>query len=145
VTSVNAAAQDSSRRTLTRVRALLERISATSQAQPWIFELIAAFYDQIGNDEKVVENLMKEYRLLQTSQGWEKDDFQVVKICELVTYTAQLHIRDGSRDSLNKARFLLRGVVKKIRLARELDPKIPDEVVRAETMLQEIDTLLQSL
>jgi tetratricopeptide (TPR) repeat protein len=141
----DAVAQDSSRRTLTRVQGLLERISATSQAKPWIFELIAAFYDQIGNNEKVLENLMKEYRLLQTSQGWERDDFQVVKICGLVSYAAQLHVRDGSRESLNKARFLLRGVVQKVRLARELDPKIPDEVIRAEKMLQEIDTLLQKL
>jgi tetratricopeptide (TPR) repeat protein len=143
--SDDAVAQDSSRRTLTRVQGLLERISATSQAKPWIFELIAAFYDQIGNDEKVLENLMKEYRLLQTSQGWERDDFQVVKVCELVSYAAQLHVRDGSRDSLNKARFLLRGVVQKVRLARELDPKIPDEVIRVETLLQEIETVLQSL
>jgi hypothetical protein len=90
----DAVAQDSSRRTLTRVQGLLDRISATSQAKPWIFELVAAFYDQIGNNEKVLENLMKEYRLLQTSQGWERDDFQVAKIC-IFSYAAQLHVRDG--------------------------------------------------
>jgi tetratricopeptide (TPR) repeat protein len=131
--------------TLSRVHGLLERISATSQAKPWVFELIAAFYEQVGNDEKVLENLMKEYRLLQTSEGWEKDDYQVKKVCALVSYAAHLHIRDGSRESLNKARFLVRGVVKKVRLAREVDPKVPDEVIQAETLLEEIDAKIQSL
>jgi len=139
------AALDSSRRTLTRVSNLLERISTTSHSKPWVFETIAAFNEQIGNDAKVLENLMKEYRLLQANVGWEKEDFKLRKVCELVSNIAQIHLHEGSRESINKARFLVRGIVKKVRLIREGDAPIPEEFVQTEQLLAEIETKLKSL
>ena len=75
------AALDSARRTLTRVHALLERLSSSETTEPWIWETLAYFNAQIGQDEAVLDNLMKEYRSLQSVQGWEKDTAQVKKIC----------------------------------------------------------------
>jgi hypothetical protein len=74
-------------------------------AKPWIFELVAALLE--SEITKSTRESDERVPLLQTSHAGS-DDF--AKICIFIPYAAQLHVRDGSRDSLNKARFLLRGI-----------------------------------
>jgi len=149
-----AAALESSRRTLTRVSQLLNRIGSSSDAEPWVFETTAFFHESVGQDEQVIlEDLMKEYRALQTVQGWEKEDGVLKKVCSVVCHVVDIHRSDGSRESLTKAKFLARGVVTKIRTARKYDDqdssdgrsKLPEEFVRLESLLRSVDEALQSL
>lgn len=135
------AAQESARRTLSRVYELLNRI-ASIDTEPWVFETTAYFHEQVGQDAKVMENLMKEYRLLQSIANWEKEDFHVRKTCSVVSHIVDLHMRLGDKQNLTKAKFLARGVVKKIETARPDDTKLPAEYKRLVTLLKEVEDKL---
>ena len=156
----DAAALDSSRRTLSRVHGLLDRISGSSSAEndAWVFETMAVFHEQTGQDsEKVLETLTKEYRALQTNASWEKDNALVQKVCLVVSHMVHIYKQvpppsggdsDGDRrrrrrrEGLVQARFALRGVIQKIQTARPGDATIPPEVKRLEVLLLEIDEAL---
>jgi hypothetical protein len=153
---------DSARRTLSRVHALLDRMSSLAQSsssssssssqlqqQSWIFQLLAAFHEQIGQDnDKVLEYLMQEYRSLQDVKGWELDNYQVQKMCSVVSHICDIRRQPLQRqlqqrkEGLVKARMLVRGVVKKIRAARTDDGYLPDDVKRLEKLLVEIENEL---
>lgn len=141
----NEISMDSARRTLSRVYSLLERISKMEIAKPWLFDTIAFFHDQIGNDEKVMENLMKEYRSLLTIDGWEKDNYQIKKLCQTVSHVAHIHAAEGSRESLTKARIHVNGIVKRILSARPDDATVPEEVSQLEKVLLNIEEKIDAL
>ena len=137
------ASVDSARRTLSRVNGLLDRLSASPNAEPWVFETMAVFHEQTGDDEKVFENLMKEYRSFQVVQGWEKDDRLIQKMYQIVAHIVRLLRREKTRESLTKARFMVQGIVKKIETARPGDITLPEEVNRLAKLLEEIKAELQ--
>ncbi|GKY92056.1 hypothetical protein MPSEU_000177100 [Mayamaea pseudoterrestris] len=122
-------AVESSHRTLSRVYELLCRISTSSDANDaWIFETLAFFHEQIGQDDKVLDYLMKEYRSLSGIAGWEKNDYNLRKVCGVVSHISHIYCTKTDRESFIKAKFILRGVLKTIQLARPDDLGIADEV-----------------
>ena len=141
----NVAAKDSARRTLTRVHALLERLSSSSTTETWIWETLAYFNSQIGRDEAVLENLMKEYRSLQAIRDWEKDISQVKKVSQVVKQIVQFQMEDGTKESLAKSKLLLSGVIRKIRAVHLDDTEFPDDVASLVKMQEEVETRLQAI
>ena len=139
------AAMDSARRTLSRVHDLLDRLSSSSKTEPWIWETLAYFNAHVGGDEQVLENLMKEYRSLQASRGWEKDPIQVKKVSQVVKHIVQLQKEDGNKEALVKCKLLLSGVVKKIRAVHLDESKLPEEVETLEHLLLEIESQLEAM
>jgi hypothetical protein len=139
------AALDSARRTLTRVHALLERLSSSETTEPWIWETMAFFNAQIGKDEAVLDNLMKEYRSLQTVRGWEKDTAQVKKMCLVVKQISQLQMEDGSKEDLSKCKLLVGGLVRKMRAVHLDDSDLPYEVAGLMQLQEEIEENLKAL
>lgn len=139
------AALDSARRTLTRVHALLERLSSSATTEPWIWETTAFFNAQIGRDEAVLDNLMKEYRSLQAIRGWEKDSAQVKKICQVVKQISQFQMEDGCKESLAKSKLLVSGVVRKVRAVYLDDSSLPDEVASLVQLQEEIEEQLKAI
>lgn len=138
-------AKDSARRTLMRVHALLERLSSSSTTEAWIWETLAYFNSQIGRDEAVLENLMKEYRSLQAVRDWEKDLSQVKKVSQVVKQIVQFQIEDGTKESLAKSKLLLSGVVRKIRAVHLDETEFPDEVASLVKLQDVIGVRLQAL
>jgi hypothetical protein len=143
----NEAKVDAAKRSLTRVHALLDRLQATSTPEPWLFETVAYFHEQIGDgaSREVVDSLMKEYRVLQTVPGWEKDDFQVKKVCQVISQITELQRRDGSKESLMKSKFLIRGVIQKVRKSRLDAAKVPIEIDQMDKLLAEIEGAIHNL
>mmetsp|Transcript_6876 Transcript_6876/g.15715 ORF Transcript_6876/g.15715 Transcript_6876/m.15715 type:complete len:92 (-) Transcript_6876:301-576(-) len=81
---------------------------------------------------------MKEYRALMQSD-WEKDEVQVKKVVQVVSQIVQLHQLEGSKSSLVKAKYLIKGVIEKIE-ACYLDPsKIPSDVQQLRTLLEAVE------
>lgn len=130
-------ALEASRRSLARVLDLLERLSANSK-EPWIFETMAYFYSQVGQDDQVLENLRKEYRSLQSVRGWEKDDAQVVHVCQVVTQIVRL--QPDTKENVAKSKFLVSGVVKRVQQSRIDQTNVPEELARLEQLLEELGT-----
>ena len=138
------AAIDSARRTLSRVRELLSRLGSTSKSEPWVWEVSAFFNDTIGLDEQVLEDLMKEYRALQSIRGWETDEAQLIKVCRVVNQIYEVHKQIGKREDLVKFKLLLKGVIKKIESAyfnREI-PEIGQEL--SQTLMPQVESSLAS-
>lgn len=135
----NAAAVESARRSLSRVHSLLERIQSTNQTEPWVLEALAFFHQQVGKDEQVLEYLMQEYRALQGMAGWEKDTFLVKKITDIVLHIVSIHKQEGTKEHVTKARFLVRGVVRRIRSVHIEETSVPPEVARLEEVLAELE------
>jgi tetratricopeptide (TPR) repeat protein len=136
-------ALDSSRRTLSRVHTLLDRLTSSSDAEPWVLETMTVFYEQTAQDaDKVLDLLTKEYRALQSNLGWEKDNALVVKLCQVVSSMAHIHKSKQGREGLTQSRFALRGVLQKIQAARPEDSSIPSDVKRLESLLIGIDEML---
>ena len=135
------AAIDIERRRLTRVHGLLERIR-TAVNEPWIFETMAYFHNQVGQDEQVYENLMKEYRALSSVRAWERDDYQVIKICQVISQIVDY--QRGSKEELIKSKFLVSGVLKKIEKARADLGKHPEEIQNLEGLLEDITKEIQN-
>mmetsp|Transcript_11964 Transcript_11964/g.34283 ORF Transcript_11964/g.34283 Transcript_11964/m.34283 type:complete len:989 (-) Transcript_11964:591-3557(-) len=128
-------------RRLTRVHRLLERIR-TSVNEPWIFETMAFFHHQVGQDKHVLENLMKEYRALSAVRAWERDDYQVNKICQVISQIVDY--QRGSKEELMKSKFLAAGALKKIEKARaDIVGQIPGEVQNLERLLADITKEIQ--
>jgi tetratricopeptide (TPR) repeat protein len=136
---------DSSRRTLSRVHALLERLSTSSDAEPWTFETMAVFNQAVGQNEEVLDNLLKEYRSLQAVAGWEKDNKLVIKICRVASQISNLYCQKGDKQNLTKARFLVGGVKQKIEASRPGDNTIPEEVLQLAHVMDEIEIKLSGL
>uniref|UniRef100_A0A7S4AXG8 TPR-like protein n=1 Tax=Pseudo-nitzschia australis TaxID=44445 RepID=A0A7S4AXG8_9STRA len=134
------AVMEMERRRLTRVHGLLERIRS-SVNEPWIFETMAFFHHQVGQDKQVFENLMKEYRALSAVRAWERDDYQVNKICLVISQIVDY--QRANKEELMKSKFLVGGALKKIQKAREDMGQIPDEVFNLERLLEDIAKEIQ--
>lgn len=135
-------ALDSAKRSLTRVHALLNRLQSINNPEPWLFETMAFFHEQIGGagGQQVIDNLMKEYRALQTVPMWEKDDNEINKICQVVKQISELQRREGSKEALSKSKFLIRGVVSKVKKSRIDATKVPDGIVQLEKLMAKLET-----
>ena len=128
-------------RRLTRVHGLLERIR-TAVNEPWIFETMAYFHHNVGQDKQVYENLMKEYRALSSVRQWERDDYQVIKICQVISQIVDY--QRGSKEELMKSKFLVSGALKKIEKARADMGQNPDEIQNLEKLLEDITSEIQN-
>ena len=126
---------DSVRRSLSRVHTLLERIRSSS-SEAWVFETMAYFHEQIGQDKEVFDNLMKEYRSLISVRAWEKDDHQVRKVCQVVSQI--VHYQKDSKEDLVKSKFLLSGLVKRVDKARVDMSYVPEEISSLRALLEEV-------
>lgn len=135
------AALNSARRSLSRLHTLLERIRASS-SEPWVFETMAYFHEQIGQDSQVFENLMKEYRFLTSVRAWEKDDYQVRKVCQVVSQI--VHYQRSSREELVKSKFLVSGTLKRVEKARAGVQDIPNEIDALKASLKELTNELEN-
>jgi tetratricopeptide (TPR) repeat protein len=139
-------ALESSRRTLSRVHQLLMRMSSSSDAGAWVFETMAYFHEQVGQDDRVLEDLMKEYRALQAVPSWEKEDFLVRKMCSVVSHAVEIHMREERRECLTKAKWLARGVVTKVRASRLDDSsRLPVEFQNLEKLQRAVEDKLQKI
>jgi uncharacterized protein YbjQ (UPF0145 family) len=134
-------ALDSTRRSLTRIHTLLERICATMN-EAWVFEITAFFHEQVGQDTKVFENLMKEYRSLTSVRAWEKDDFQVCKVCQVVSLI--VHYQQDGKENLAKSKFLLSGTLKRVEKARADMKVMPKELETLKSLLEKVTNELKS-
>lgn len=130
---------DSVRRSLSRVHTLLERIRSSS-SEAWVFETMAYFHEQIGQDKEVFDNLMKEYRSLISVRAWEKDDHQVRKVCQVVSQI--VHYQKDSKEDLVKSKFLLSGLVKRVDKARVDMSYVPEEISSLRDLLEEVSKKL---
>lgn len=136
-------ALDSARRSLPRVHNLLERIRAIRN-DAWVFETIAYFHAEVGQDSQVFENLMKEYRSLTSVRAWEKDDDQLRKVGQVVTQI--VHYQCKTKEDLLKSKFLLSGLVKRIEKARSgSGAESLEEIKTIHSLLQEILTDLGNM
>ena len=142
----NEASLDSARRTLSRVHALLDRLNASADTSSWLLETTTFFHERTGQDSaKVLETLTKEYRALQTNVMWEKDDVLVRKVCQVVSHMVHIHEQQGTREGLVQSRFIIRGVIQKVRTARPDDNSIPLEVQRLEELMSNINDKLSNM
>ena len=138
------AAVESSQRTLTRLDALLDRLNRSSDAELWVFETLAFFHQHTGNGEKTLENLMKEYRALQTVQRWERDEASIKKMHQVVSHIVSISCREGSQENMTKARFMVRGVISSIEAASPDGDSIAlEEVEGLRALSPEIETHLR--
>ena len=132
---------DSMKRTLIRVRALLDKIESSTKIEPWFYEISAHFNDELGWEEECYNDLMKEYRTLNSSSGWEEDSIKVGKMVNLMRDISNHHKKTGTKESLTKAKLLLNGVVKKVRSAYNYtEPS--KEAEELDTLLLEVNELL---
>ena len=143
------AALESARRSLSRVHDLLERMSS-SLKDPWVFETMAYFQANMGHDEKVRDNLFKEYRSLQSARGWEKDNQQVEKICQVVSQIVRLSLHEGldpikKKEECAKSKFLLSGVIQRVQKSRQDPSSLPDALTHAEALLKEVIDQMNSI
>lgn len=133
---------DAARRSLVRVQELLDRLAA-SASDPWIYETKVYLYSRVGRDEEVFENLMKEYRSLTSVNMWEKDDQQVRRVSSTVGQIVKY--QQDSKEQLIKSKFLVSGVLKKIKQAQFQNRPLPDEAIELEKLLEEFNSKLAEL
>jgi tetratricopeptide (TPR) repeat protein len=140
---------DSARRTLTRVHALLDRISTSSDAQPWVFEILAHMHSETGNYKELIDDLMKEYRALQVIPRWEMDDHIIRKIQQIVSQIVHIYEQDEQNmaENLNTSRFLIRGVIQKLDIARKqyMNTKMPEEYEKLKLLLINVEAKQKKL
>jgi len=135
--------KDSTSRTLGRVKELLEKLSNLSDAEPWVFEVLAFFNMTTGQDEKALDSLLQELRTLRAVSGWEKDDTKVSEIAKLATLIHDVY--ESAEDAMIpqnrlKCRFLLRSLIQGIERARVGD--LPPDMVALQGLLKELEAKL---
>lgn len=137
----NEAGVASAQRTLSRAHELLERINASGKAEPWVLETLTFFHEQLGKNDKVLEYRMDEYRAIQGVVGWEKDRQMVEKITGIALHIVSLHKQAGAKEGITKARFLIRGIIRKVKSVYIDETSLPPEVARLEEALAELEAL----
>ena len=136
--SQDVAAVDSASRTIGRVSSLLDRLRSTT-SDPWIWQVCAYFNDKLGNADLVLDDLLKEHRALQATEGWETNATQVKRVCEVALQICAVY-QHGSKESHSKARFMVNRLIKKIRASYVNEVEMPAEVSLLEEKLQEIES-----
>ena len=157
--ATSAASFESARRTLNRVNELVSTlVSAAKASDAWIYQVSADLHKTVGLKSVMMEELMKQYRALQSHTGWETNDSIFRQMCRVIDELASLHIDEVTKtrtenftmskdvtDALKKFRFLLQGVVRKVRSAFFDQSKIPFiQIEKLQGHIQSIDDLLQS-
>jgi hypothetical protein len=139
-TSRETIALDSSRRTLARARQLLDKLKS-STSEVWLYEVSARFNEELGLMEDVVDDLMKEFRTLQSLKGWEDDPVSISKMTSLVKEIYAYHKATGMKEGLVKCKLLINGVNKKLRCA-SCDSEPPKEVAVLDALLSDLDNCI---
>eukprot|EP00581_Thalassiosira_minuscula_P017735 CAMPEP_0183721762 /NCGR_PEP_ID=MMETSP0737-20130205/13927_1 /TAXON_ID=385413 /ORGANISM="Thalassiosira miniscula, Strain CCMP1093" /LENGTH=1147 /DNA_ID=CAMNT_0025951815 /DNA_START=39 /DNA_END=3482 /DNA_ORIENTATION=+ len=137
-------ALDSSKRTLARVRQLLDKLKSSVKSEAWLYEISAYFNEEMGWREDVFNDLMKEYRTLQSENGWEEDQVKRSKMINLAKEIFIHHKTEGSKESLVKCKLLVNGVLKKIR-GTSSDSEPYAEAAELEVMLSDLKTIMDSV
>ncbi|KAL0584363.1 hypothetical protein ABG067_005864 [Albugo candida] len=94
---------------------LLGRITSVATNNSKLWQVYAHFNDGVGRQEKALECRLKVSRTLQTA-NWEKDEEQVVKVCDAALQVAAGYQVQASKKALHAARLFLRGVLKKAQI-----------------------------
>ena len=141
-TAKDDAALDSSKRTLARVRQLLDKMKS-SMSDAWIYEVSAYFNEEMGRREDVFNDLMKEYRVLQSMNRWEDDPVKISHMTNLVKEIFSHHNSEGTKESLVKCKLLIKGVTKKI-IGACCDSEPPKEVAELEKLLLDLEKIMPS-
>ena len=136
-------ALDSSKRTLARVRQLLDQMKSVN-SEAWLYEVSAYFNEEMGWREEVFNDLMKEYRTLQSAKGWEEDPAKITQMTNLVKDIYSHHKSEGTRGNLVKCKLLISGVSKKIRGASG-DSEPPEEIAVLDTLILELEKTMEEL
>ena len=137
-------ALDSSRRTLTRAKQLLDKMKSSMKSEVWLYEVSARFNEEMGLTEYVYEDLMKEYRTLQTVKGWEDDPVSISKMTSLVKEIYAFHKATGNKKDLVKCKLLVNGIAKKL-LCANCESEPPKEVAVLNALLSDLDDSMASL
>ncbi|KAL7537819.1 hypothetical protein ACHAXR_008103, partial [Thalassiosira sp. AJA248-18] len=137
-------ALDSSKRTLARVRQLLDRMKSSMKSEAWLYEISSNFNEEMGWMEDVFNDLMKEYRTLQSLKGWEEDPTKISQMTNLAKGILSHHKSVGTKESLLKCKLLINGVAKKIRGAY-CDSEQPKEVAELDALLTDLEKTMASL
>ena len=137
-------ALDSSKRTLGRVRQLLDKLKSTMASEAWLYEVSARFNEEMGWREDVFNDLMKEYRTLQSAKGWEKDPVKISQMTTLMKDIFTHHKSEGTRESLLKSKLLINGVMKKIRIGSG-DSEPPAEATELDALLSDLKISMASV
>lgn len=136
-------ALDSSKRTLARVKELLARLKSSMKSEAWLYEVSARFNEEMGWKDDVFDDLMKEYRTLQSVKGWEEDPTKIGQMTNLVKGIFSHHRAEGTKESLVKCKLLVNGVIKKICRAC-VDSEPPKEIYELETLLSDLETIMEA-
>jgi len=139
----DAVAADSCARSVQRLGALLAELRRASGA-PWIYRLQTEFEARRGRPDLILENLLKEYRALLTIPGWETDDLERPKVCQVVEQIVDLQCSMEDRKEWTKAKYLVRSVGTRIGSKYFDKTKEPKEVEEMHTKLQDIEHKIAS-
>jgi len=140
--STDTPAIDSAKRTLGRVRDLLSRLQ-TSMAESWLYEVSAYFKECIGRADQAIDDLMKEYRSMLGFRGWETDTGMLERMCRVIAQMSELHLEEGDSGTLKKFKFLVSGVVRKVKAAYFDPKKLPTHrLAELECVLANVDEKL---
>jgi len=152
--AASAASLESARRTLDRVNDLISALVSTAKSSDtWIYQLSAYLQKTAGLKSTMMEELMKEYRALQSQTGWETDENIFRQLCRVIDDLASLHMGEGTTevsstndvDALKKFRYLLQGVIRKVRSAYFDQSKVPlIQIEKLEGYVQSIDDRLRT-
>ena len=137
-------ALDSSKRTLTRFRDLLDQLKSSTKSESWLYEISATFNEEMGLMEDVLDDLMKEYRTLQSVKCWENDPALISKMTSLLKEIYAYHKAAGLNEGLVKCKFLINGVSKKLCRAN-CDSDMPTEVTQLNALLLEIEKIRSNI
>ncbi len=131
---------DSSKRTLLRLKKLLEKLKSSMTSEVWLYDVSARLNAEMGLAEEVFRDLMKEYRTLQSVKGWENDQTTISQMTSLVKELFIHHKAVGTKESMFKCKLMINGVAKKIRDA-SCDTAPPKELAELDVLLSDLKTV----
>lgn len=138
--SGDAAAIESATRTIDRLSNLLQRLSS-SISEPWIWQVFAFFHENLNRSALVLDDLLKEFRLLQTTKGWETDAEHVKRVVNAALQINAIYQQEGSKESEAKARLMINRLIKRIKSSYMDTASIPNEVALLEEKLEGVSTV----
>jgi hypothetical protein len=133
--SKDGAAIESATRTIDRLSILLKRLSS-AMSEPWIWQVSAYFNEKLDRTALVLDDLLKEYRSLQSAKGWETNEVQVKCVIYVALHINALYEEEGSKESDAKARMMMNRLVKRIKACYMNVDSIPEEVGLIEEKLE---------
>ena len=129
---------DSSKRTLYRLRELLDKMQETMKSDAWLYEVSAHLNIEMGWKEDVITDLMKEYRIIQ-SEKWEQNAIKLTKMVELIKDIFQCHKKEGTKESLSKCKLLINGAKRKILGTSDYNAESAEFITVLDLMVKELD------